>query len=122
VGSVFRASLRHDTNHADAAKPVSILMVLEATPLAVDDGARLDEDGNIPPARILPRPEQTIRDLGVGPRTAPPEEGAPLAQGENLDLEKAVRVRKAARSEAKRAKRTAFMERCRLPGVDGRGP
>ena len=54
-----------------------------------DDGARLDEDENIPPARPhpgQPRPKQTIRDLGTGSPVAPLVDGELVAQREDLEL------------------------------------
>ena len=65
-------------------------MVAEATPLLGDDGARLDEHENVPPARPAsgqPRPKQTIAHFGAGSRTSPLVDGELVAQGKDLELQ-----------------------------------
>ena len=95
-------------------------MVAEPATLPGDDGARLDEDQDVPPASPgpgQPRPEQSIGDLGAGPGRAPLVDGELVAQREDLELEGG-RDRKPARRDARRARRTAFMGR-RLPHLGG---
>ncbi len=65
-------------------------MVAEPAPLPGDDGARLDEDENVPPAGPAPgqpRPQQPIGDLGARSRRASLVDGELVAQREDLELE-----------------------------------
>ena len=65
-------------------------MVTEPTTLPCDDGARLDEDENIPPSRPSPGqpcPQEAVSEAGSGSSLATLMDGELVALGEHLELE-----------------------------------